>query len=139
METAASAAGGAAGAAPRSRGSSLAARQQAGYMNPNCASLLAPIHPAASQAANALSDDRPTRLSDYLRICYPYLTAKTGHYGAGTTAETQLVEIKAGVKDPQIIGAIAGIYNLLEGFDTDMIGDRSFIPTIKKYRRGGAE
>ena len=101
----------------------------------SAAGLLAPIHPAASQAANALSDDRPTRLSDYLRICYPYLTAKTGHYGAGTTAETQLVEIKAGVKDPQIIGAIAGIYNLLEGFDTDMIGDRSFIPTIKKYRR----
>ena len=61
--------------------------------------------------------------------------AKTGRYGAGTAAETQLVEIKEGVKDPQIIGAIAGIYNLLEGFDTDMTSDRSFIPTIKKYRR----
>ena len=102
METAASAASGAADAAPRSRGSSLAARQQAGYMNPNCASLLAPIYPAANQAANALSDDRPTRLSDYLRICYPHLTAKAGHYCAGTTAETQLVKIKEGVKDPQI-------------------------------------
>ena len=90
MAAAASAAGGAAGAAPRMRGSSLAARQQAGYMNPNCASLLAPILPEVKPAANALSDDRPTRLSECLKICYPYLTAKTGHYGASTAAETQL-------------------------------------------------
>ena len=88
MASAASAAGGAAGAAPRTRGSSLAARQQAGYMNPNYASLLALIHPEAKPAANALSDDRPNRLSEFLKICYPYLTAKTGHYGASTTAET---------------------------------------------------
>ena len=87
-------------------------------------------------AANALSDDRPTRLSECLnQICYPYLTAKTGHYGASTTAETQLVEVKAEVKDPQDIGAIAGIYNLLEGFDTEMLSDTSFVPHIKKYRR----
>ena len=77
----------------------------------------------------------PTRLSECLKICYPYLTAKTGHYGAGTTAETQLVEVKAEVKDPQVIGAIAGIYNLLEGFDTEMLSDLSFVPHIKKYRR----
>ena len=57
MAAAASAAGGAAGAAPRMRGSSLAARQQAGYMNPNCASLLAPILPEVKPAANARSDD----------------------------------------------------------------------------------
>ena len=88
-------------------------------MNPNCASLLAPSHPAANQAANALSDDRPTRLSDYLRICYPYLTAKTGHYGAGTTAETQLVETKDGVKDPSAP---------LRAFFLTLISDRSFIP-----------
>ena len=121
MAAAASAAGGAAGATPRMRGSSLTARQQACYMNPNCASLFTPILPETKPAANALSDDRPTRLSEYLKICYPYLTAKTGHYGASTTAETQLVEVKAEVKDPQVIGAIAGIYNLLEGFDTGML------------------
>ena len=104
-------------------------------MNPNYASLLAPILPETKPAAYALSDDRPTRLSECLKICYPHLTAKTGHYGASTTAETQLVEVKAEVKDPQVIGAIAGIYNLLEGFDTELLSDTSFVPHIKKYRR----
>ena len=130
MAAAASAAGGAAGAAPRSRGSSLAARQQAVYMNPNSACALGPLPAGAKNAANALSDERPTRLSENLRICYPHLTAKSDQYGNRTTAETQL-----GVKDPQVIGAFSGIFNLLEGFDTSMIEDKSFIPALKKYRR----
>ena len=96
MAAAASAAGGAAGAAPRSRGSSLAARQQADYMNPNCACTLGPLPAEAKNAANALSDERPTRLSENLRICYPHLTAKSDQYGNRTTAETQLVQVKEG-------------------------------------------
>ena len=58
MAAAASAAGGAAGAASRSRGSSLAARQQAVYMNPNSACALGPLPTGAKNAANALSDER---------------------------------------------------------------------------------
>ena len=135
MAAAASAAGGAAGAAPRSRGSSLAARQQADYMNPNCACTLGPLPAEAKNAANALSDERPTRLSENLRICYPHLTAKSDQYGNRTTAETQLVQVKEGVKDPQVVGAFSGIFNLLEGFDTGMIADKSLVPSIKKYRR----
>ena len=135
MAAAAPAASGAAGAAPRSRGSSLAARQQADYMNPNCACTLGPIPAGAKDAANALSDERPTRLSENLRICYPHLTAKSDQYGNRTTAETQLVQVKEGVKDPQVIGAFSGIFNLLEGFDTSMIEDKSFVPALKKYRR----
>ena len=126
MAAAASAAGGAAGAAPRPRGSSLAARQQAVYMNPNSACTLGPLPAGAKNAANALSDERPTRLSENLRICYPHLTAKSDQYGNRTTAETQLVQVKEGVKDPQVIGAFSGIFNLLEGFDTSMIEDKSF-------------
>ena len=98
MAAAASAASGAAGAAPRSRGSSLAARQQADYMNPNCACTLGPLPAGAKNAANALSDARPTRLSENLRICYPHLTAKSDQYGNRTTAETQLVQVKEGSK-----------------------------------------
>ena len=135
MAAAASAAGGAAGAAPRSRGSSLAARQQAVYMNPNSACTLGPLPTGAKNAANALSDERPTRLTENLRICYSHLTAKSDQYGSRSTAETQLVQVKEGVKDPQIIGAFSGIFNLLEGFDTSMIEDKSFIPALKKYRR----
>ena len=135
MAAAASAASGAAGAAPRSRGSSLAARQQADYMNPNCACTLGPLPAEAKNAANALSDERPTRLSENLRICYPHLTAKSDQYGSRTTAETQLVQVKEGVKDPQVVGAFSGIFNLLDRFDTGMIADKSLIPSIKKYRR----
>ena len=110
MAAAASATSGAAGAAPRSRGSSLAARQQADYMNPNCACSLGPLPAEAKNAANALSDERPTRLSENLRICYPHLTAKSDQYGNRTTAETQLVQVKEGVKDPQVVGAFSGIF-----------------------------
>ena len=90
---------------------------------------------ASENAANALSDERPTRLTENLRICYPHLTAKSDQYGSRTTAETQLVQVKEGVKDPQIIGAFSGIFNLLEGFDTSMSEDKSSIPALKKYRR----
>ena len=135
MTAAASAASGAAGAAPRSRGSSLAARQQAVYMNPNSACTLGPLPTGAKNAANALSDERPTRLTENLRICYSHLTAKSDQYSSRTTAETQLVQVKEGVKDPQIIGACSGIFNLLEGFDTSMIENKSFLPALKKYRR----
>ena len=88
MAAAAAAASGVAGAAPRSRGSSLAARQQAVYMNPNSACNLGPLPTGAKNAANALSDERPTRLAENLRICYPHLTAKSDQYGSRTTAET---------------------------------------------------
>ena len=125
MAAAASAACGAAGAAPRSRGSSLAARQQADYMNPNCACTLGPIPAAAKNAANALSDERPTRLAENLRICYPHLTGKSDQYGNRTTAETQLVQVKEGVKDPQVIGAF--FRHLWRGL--------TFVPALKKYRR----
>ena len=96
---------------------------------------MGPLPAGAKNAANALSDERPTRLSENLRICYPHLTAKSDQYGNRTTAETQLVQVKEGVKDPQVIGAFSGIFNLLEGFDTSMIEDMSFIPALKKYRR----
>ena len=81
-------------------------------MNPNSACTLGPLPTGAKNAANALSDERPTRLTENLRICYPHLTAKSDQYGSRTTAETQLVQVKEGVKDPQIIGAFSGIFNL---------------------------